>query len=281
MSIPLPPATPPAEMTIFQLPTGSYQTRAAMAFRGGRFSDQRDFAATAVLVQHPRGDVLIDAGFGVDAAAHIGMLAAFRRSPHVIGTPVSAQLDAVGYDRSRLRGVILTHSHWDHVSGLDSLDVPIITTAAEQRYAAENRGDQVFERVAPGHEIVAYDFDGPDHLGFPASHDYYGDGSLVIVPAAGHTTGSVIVFVTVPAGTRYAFIGDLVWQLDGVTRGVQRPWLLRTMADSDSAQIQRDLDRIIALADRVQVVPAHDARGYVGIPLLDPRQAASTERMPA
>jgi glyoxylase-like metal-dependent hydrolase (beta-lactamase superfamily II) len=268
-------------MELFQLPTGSYRTRAALAFRGGRFSDQRDFAATAVLVRHPAGDVLIDAGFGAHAEEHIGMLASFRRSAHTLGTPVAAQLDAAGYDRGRLRGVILTHSHWDHVSGLADLDVPIITTAAEREYAAKNAGDRVFERVSANREFQEYSFDGPEYLGFAVSHDFYGDGSLVIVPAAGHTSGSVIVFVTVPAGTRYAFIGDLVWQLDGVTRGVDRPWLLRTMADSDAAQIRRDLARIVGLADRVQVVPAHDARGYDGIPPLVPQAPRSDAGVPA
>jgi len=38
---------------------------------------------------------------------------------------VSGQLDAAGYDRSRPLGVLVTHSHWDHVSGLDELAVPI------------------------------------------------------------------------------------------------------------------------------------------------------------
>lgn len=268
MTVALPRVSPPSGTVVFQLPTGSYSSRAAFAFRGGKFSDRRDFAATAVLVRHPRGDVLVDAGFGADAEEHIRMLPSFRRSAHRIGTSAAEQLDAAGYDRSRLLGVVLTHSHWDHVSGLDRLDVPIIANAAEERYAAHNAGDKVYQHVRAGHEIREYSFDGPAYLGFPASHDLHGDGTVVIVPAAGHTTGSVIVFVTTSAGIRYAFVGDLVWQLDGIELGVDRPLLLRMLADSDPAQIRRDLQRIIALADQVQVVPAHDARGYAGIPLL-------------
>jgi len=276
MTVTLPPVSPPPGTAVFQLPTGSYSTRAALAFRGGRFSERRDLAATAVLVRHPKGDVLIDAGFGADAEAHIRMLPPFRRSAHHIATPAVAQLDAAGYDRSRLLGVLLTHSHWDHVSGLDRLDVPIITNVDEERYAARNKGDKIYQHVRTGHEIREYAFDGPAYLGFPASHDLHGDGTVVIVPAAGHTTGSVIIFVSTSDGRRYAFIGDLVWQLDGIELGVDRPWLLRMLADSDPTQIRRDIQRMIALADQVQIVPAHDARGFAGIPLLSPENLAET-----
>ncbi|MFG6475609.1 MBL fold metallo-hydrolase [Microbacterium sp. P06] len=264
----LPDARPPAEMKIFQIPTGTYLTRAAFAVTGGAFTEQRQFASTAILVRHPQGDLLIDAGFGDDADAHIKTLPAFRRAPHDLAETVSTQLDAIGYDRKRLLGVLLTHSHWDHVSGLDSLDVPIWMTKEEREYAANSTSDSVFGAVSRDHEIREYTLDGPAYLGFPSSMDFYGDGSVVVVPAAGHTTGSVIVFVTVPSGQRYAFIGDLTWQLDGITGRLEKPLMMRMLADSDTTQVRNDMERIIALQDRLQVVPAHDARGYEGIPLL-------------
>ncbi|MFI2364704.1 MBL fold metallo-hydrolase [Promicromonospora sp. NPDC019610] len=263
-----PPAETPARVEVFQLPTGTYETPAALAFQGGRFRDRRQFAATAVLVRHPKGDVLIDAGFGAHAEEHIRSLPAFRRSPHHLGATVSQQLDAAGHDRGRLLGVILTHSHWDHVSGLDSLDVPVLVTAEELRYAADSRGDRVFGRVVPGHDLRVYALDGPPHLGFPASHDLHGDGSVVIVPTPGHTTGSVAVLVTAGPGQRFAFVGDLAWQLDGIERGAQRPLVMRLLADSDPARVRRDLARVAALPPDVRIVPAHDARAYAGIPLL-------------
>ena len=264
----LPQATPPADMAIYQLPTGTYMTRAAFAVRGGAFGDQRHFAATSVLIRHPQGDLLIDAGFGAAATEHIDMLPSFRRSPHELGNTVSEQLDAAGYDRTLLRGVLLTHSHWDHVSGLDSLATPIWMTADERRYASASKDDGVFTAVTKDHEIREYGFDGPAYLGFASSHDFYGDGSVVIVPAAGHTTGSVIVFVTLPSGERFAFIGDLTWQRDGISRRLERPLMLRMLADSDAAQIRRDLLRVIALDGRMQIVPSHDVASYTGIPLL-------------
>jgi N-acyl homoserine lactone hydrolase len=266
----LPTATPPADLHIFQLPTGTYLTRAAFAVTGGAFAEQRLFASTAILIQHPQGDLLIDAGFGADAAAHIESLPSFRRAPHDLAETASAQLDAAGYDRRKLLGVLLTHSHWDHVSGLDSLDVPIWMTAEERTYAADSRSDSVFATVARDHEIREYGIEGPAYLGFPRSFDVYGDGSVVVVPAAGHTTGSIIVFVAVPSGHRYAFIGDLTWQLDGITGRLEKPLMMRMLADGDTKQVRRDMERIIALQDRLQVVPAHDARGYAGIPLLVP-----------
>jgi hypothetical protein len=79
--------------------------------------------------------------------------------------------------------------------------------------------------------------------------------------------------VTVPSGKRYAFIGDLTWQLDGIRRRVERPLLLRKLADTDPEQVRQGLLRMIALDGLMQIVPAHDRNAYDGIPHLPARLA--------
>ncbi|WP_416978905.1 hypothetical protein [Streptomyces sp. T028] len=126
---------------------------------------------------------------------------------------------------------------------------------AERRYAANAPGSRVFRHVSAGHEIRSYDFDSGPY-----------DGSVVITLAPGHTAGSVIVFVTLPSGTRYAFVGDLTWQLDGIRNRVERPWLMRRFADHDPTSVRQHLLRTVALENLIQIVPAHDLDAYGGIP---------------
>src|SRR6266404_7380738 len=143
--------------------------------------------------------------------------------------------------------------------------------SGERQHAAEDPGGKVFRIVSAGHEIHEYEFNGPPYLGFPSSLDVHGDGSVVIALAGGHTTGSVVVFVTVPSGKRYAFIGDLTWQLDGIRRRVERPSFVRKLADSDPEEVRQGLLRVIALTDLMQIVPSHDCDAYDGIPHLPVR----------
>jgi glyoxylase-like metal-dependent hydrolase (beta-lactamase superfamily II) len=254
-------------MDIHQLPTGTYTTRAAFAIRGGSIFDKRRFAATAVLVRHPRGDFLIDAGFGRGVASHVQSLPRLSRAPYDTTVTAREQLTGRGYDVSNLRGVLVTHCHWDHVSGIDDLDVPIWINALELDYAGANGDGGVFRAVSSGRRIHEYSMAGTAYLGFSSSLDVYGDGSIVIALAGGHTEGSVVVFVTVPSGCRYAFIGDLTWQLDGVRRGLERPALMRMVADSDPQQTKRGLATVMALAGSMDIIPAHDRDAYDGIPL--------------
>jgi glyoxylase-like metal-dependent hydrolase (beta-lactamase superfamily II) len=128
--------------------------------------------------------------------------------------------------------------------------------------------------VSAGHEIYRYDVNGPAYLGFAASFDVYGDDCVVIVPVGGHTDGSVIVFASLPDSKRYAFVGDLTWQLDGIRQRVERPPLMRKLADVDPGQVRENLLCVISIADLMQVVPAHDVAASDGIPRPTPVPAS-------
>jgi N-acyl homoserine lactone hydrolase len=270
----LPAASPPSGMAIFQLPTGHTERNAAFGYRGGSFGEKRDFAMTAVLVMHPSGDLLIDTGFGSGVDTQVKDLPWLmqRMAAYVPAKPAAAQLDAAGYDRKRLRGIVLTHAHWDHVSGAaDFSDTPILVNAEEKAFIRDGGFSSVVARNMKDAKYEEYAFDGGPYLGFPSSRDIHGDGSVVVVPAPGHTPGSTIVFVALPEGVRYAFVGDLVWQLEGISLREERPWLMRRLADSDEVLVRGQLLHMAAIAAKfpaLRIVPAHDARAFEPIPLL-------------
>jgi len=269
---PTPSATPPAGMRVVHLPTGLIPRNAAIAYRGGAFSDKRDFTMSALLVKHPRGDVLIDTGFGRNIDAQFASMPWFFRvgSKLVKDRSAADQLAAVGYDAKNLRAILLTHAHWDHVSGVPDLpEVPVWITAEERRFIAEGGTITDIARSIPIARYVDYAFEGGPYLGFPRSHDVHGDGSIVVVPAPGHTPGSVIVFVHLPTGQRLALVGDLAWQREGILEREERPWLTRTAVDHDPAGVRDNLLRMNALAARypdLLVLPAHDPRPFAQLP---------------
>jgi N-acyl homoserine lactone hydrolase len=117
--------------------------------------------------------------------------------------------------------------------------------------------------------VREWTWDGAPYLGYPRSHDWYGDGSLVLVPAPGHTPGSVIAFVTLPSGARYAFVGDLVWQREGLDLPAERPWISRVLVDEDAAEVRGGISlmaEVHARFPQIVIVPAHDSRASNELP---------------
>ena len=85
------------------------------------------------------------------------------------------------------------------------------------------------------------------------------------MPAPGHTPGSIIIFVALPRNVRYALVGDLVWQREGLTQCVERPKLIRLVGDTDPDGIRQNLLKMASVMRRIPemiVVPSYDQRAY-------------------
>lgn len=264
-----PPPWPDGDVSVAVLHTGTMEARAAFSFRGGAFGDKRDFVMPALLVRHPDGTLLIDAGLGENALDHLAgepwlMRALSRAHP---STPAAAQLDGQAID-----AIVLTHAHWDHVSGVEDFPgVPVLTPSDEiafiqSGHEAGRLARQIFDTQDT--PLIRIEFtDGP-FMGFDTSRDYFGDGSVVMVPAPGHTPGSLWVFISTSTKDRYVLVGDTVWQHEGFEIPAEKPWIARRRVDFD-ADATRDQIRSlhhVAKNGTWHVLPAHDAKAWGAVP---------------
>ncbi|HUP93227.1 MAG TPA: MBL fold metallo-hydrolase [Solimonas sp.] len=266
-----PDAHPPEGMKIAAVEAGKMFSQAMFAYRGGRFGEERIFGMGGILVQHPQGTVLFDTGFGRDVDAQ------FKTTPKLMQLTSKYQKEPTAAEQLRAAGIVpsaiyLTHAHWDHVSGVgDFPGVPVRVPADELAFIKS--GDPAAGLAASfgAGRYEAYDFTGPAYLGFPSSLDLFGDGSVVLVPAPGHTPGSIVAFIATPDAKRYALVGDMVWQTEGIDIPAERPWMSRKLVDQDPGRVRANIAHMHQLQEAVPgliIVPAHDRRVWDALPKL-------------
>lgn len=272
--IPITLASPPQVqgVSLSAIYAGRMQSSAAFSYRGGGFSDTRIFGMGAILVSHPAGNLLFDTGFGRDVDQHFLLQPRLMQltSSYTAERTVATQLAEAGVPLVEISRIVLTHAHWDHVSGIADLPgVSIMTSQAEAVYMQAGGPGAELAHSFGFLPVTPFNFRESPYLGFDKSFDVFGDGSVVIVPAPGHTPGAIICFVHTQDGAHYALIGDLVWQKEGIELPAERPWLVRRMVDHDAAAVRAQivhLHRLQKMMPDLVIVPAHDRRVWDQLP---------------
>jgi N-acyl homoserine lactone hydrolase len=221
----------------------------------------------AFLVEHPgAGCILIDTGFHSSVA--VEPHGAFGRFGGIIfkdlrmdpNQAVAAQLRERGIRPSDVSGVVMTHLHSDHASGIS--DFPDSTfVVSDKEWAAASSGGQLqgyFPRQFDhAFDWRTLDFDGPDADSFATfgrSFDLLGDGSVRLVFTPGHTAGHLSVILRLKE--REALIaGDAIYAMRTL-RESHLPFLM-----ADEHLFRRSL-REIQLYEKetpdALIIPGHD-----------------------
>lgn len=271
-----PAARPPEGLAFSVIHTSSTQaTPEALVVAGGRWGAQRRPLHAAVLVRHPQGSFLLDTGLGRQVAEQFAVNSAFHRRFFAYDAvlPAVDQLAAHGIPAQEIGRIIPTHMHWDHVSGLKDFPQAQVWVQAKELEQARRGQPPAFIASQFDGDVRwrLFEFTGGAYMGYPASLDLYGDGSVVLVPLGGHTAGQIGMFLALPSGKRLFFIGDTTWAIEGITRPAERPWVVRRVSkvDADEARNREvivHVHRLMQAFPELVVVPAHDETVAAGLP---------------
>ena len=259
------PAQLPA-MTLAIIKAGKMPARQGFAYRGGSWGEAYENGMAAILVRHPQASFLIDAGFGANVDQHWLTVPWLMRqvSSYVKETPAAAQLQQHGIAPDQITFAIITHSHWDHISGLEDFPhLEVRMSAAELQFIHDRKMPGLIDQMIGKLNVRTFAFSDGPYENFERSLDLFNDGGVVLVPLPGHTDGSTGVFVNLRSGKRFLFTGDLTWALEGLQLPAERPWIARKLVDTDAAEVRRAIIKVHQLMQKypdLVVVPAHDRR---------------------
>ena len=211
------------------------------------------------LIQHPKGDVLFDSGMHVDTrtdpVGRLGWLSKLFKVEIGAGEHVAERLAALDVDVARIRYLVASHLHFDHVGG--NAQVPNATLVV-QRPEWEAGFDDAISR-ANGYDRRDYDL-GHEVLALDGEHDLFGDGSVVCFPTYGHTPGHQSLRVRLASG-------DVVLTGDAC-------YLKRTLDEMRLPTVVYDRTAMLASLDRLRrmrsagarIVYGHDPEFWATVP---------------
>lgn len=267
-------------MTVFFRTTGTVGGPEFFVRRGARGLRKVRMPVTVAVIERPEGLVLIDAGWSRRTCAwpdeELGTVG--RRALGVEVKPedaIASQIISLGYAPGDVRDVILTHLHRDHAGGV--VDLPSATVhLAEREWVAAKTAKAAAVGAWRDYDLGAltakvlrpYELDGPAVLGFGASRDIFGDGTVLMLDARGHTRGSVAVAVKLDDGWMI-HAGDAAMFVEDYQRAESLPPSLYMRAMSWDVAHQRATwhhFREAEAAYDARVVPSHDPERYETLP---------------
>lgn len=263
------PVGPLPDVEVSFLRCGSTTAPACFAVRGVFSLAPRLLAHSAVLVRHPRGTFLYDTGLCADIHHFLKDQPLWFRKvlgSYVMEMPVGRHLQQKGLKPQDLDFALLSHLHWDHVSGIPDLSgVPlrihrIEYEAGQHRLLTQNQG--LAKRLLCDNPIELYDLDGPEYAGFQASYDLFGDGSIILVPLPGHTAGQVGMFIHRANGAHLFLIGDAAWIAENYLKPAPMHPILWSLVSSDQSIALQTLIKLHRFAHQhpeIPMIAMHDA----------------------
>jgi glyoxylase-like metal-dependent hydrolase (beta-lactamase superfamily II) len=256
------PAQPAApSIKLYALDCGRVRVADADEFAdNGAFKGKTvDMVDPCYLIRHPKGDLLWDTG--VPQAIHDQPNGIVDGNYHVtVPRTLTDQLAELKLTPADIDYLSLSHSHFDHIGNAALFDKATWIVDADERvyiFRPEARKNvQDFAAKAPLERFRTEEITGE------ADRDVFGDGSVTIVQAPGHTPGHAVLLVRLAKAGPVLLAGDM-WHL-----AESRAQRTVPSFNTDRARTLASMDKVEALAKATgaRVVRQHVAEDFAALP---------------
>ncbi len=231
------PASTPA-IKLYALDCGSFDMKTAGMFSPNHEYDGKPahLSDPCFLIRHPKGDLMWDAGIAPALATPPGSTIAIQTHRDKTIPEQLAQLSLTPAD---IEYFSLSHSHYDHVgeANLFAAKSTWVVDAAERDWML--RPDA--RKAAAFANYSQLETAKTQAIDTDATLDLFGDGTVVLYPAHGHTPGHRVLLVRLPKSGPILIAGDM-WHLAEAQK-------LRTIpgGNTDKVETLRSMDKVEAL----------------------------------
>lgn len=180
------------------------------------------------LIDHPKGLVVFDTGNNVAVTKdcktywQAGMCDFLKPSQKREDT-IDMQLQKAGFSADKVKAVITSHAHLDHVGNIKMFPKAIHVFQKKELY--QGWFPESFQGRSGGAFVIG-DLEGTREFNFlelEGDYDLFGDGSVMVLFTPGHTLGHQSVKVKLASGKSMIMSQDAIWMqenLDGYPAGL-------------------------------------------------------------
>src|ERR1700730_17865967 len=151
-----------------------------------------DMSVACFLVAHPKGTLMWDVGALPDSVFKSEGGAVTEGRATVV-KPLKAQLAEVGYDSADITYLAMSHYHWDHTANANDFARSTWIVEKADRDVMFSDPLPTATNIIPGHYSALRNSKTVILTG--ADYDVFGDGTVIIKFAPGHTPGHQVLFL--------------------------------------------------------------------------------------
>ena len=157
------------------------------------------------LIVHPKGTLMWDVGAVPDAALKPGEKSALEGYATITET-LESQMEKAGYEPEDIQYLAFSHYHYDHIANANQF-------AKATWLARKVERDAMFAPVLPDKKMNLANYSALKNsktVIIPSDdYDVFGDGTVVMKLAPGHTPGHQVLFVKLKKTGPIVLSGDL------------------------------------------------------------------------
>jgi N-acyl homoserine lactone hydrolase len=157
------------------------------------------------LIVHPKGTLMWDVGAVPDSALKPGQKSALEGYATITET-LKSQMEKIGYEPSDIQYLAFSHYHYDHVANANQFSSATWLVRKVER-------DAMFSSPLPDKKMNPANYsalkDSKTIIIPTPDYDVFGDGTVVIKLAPGHTPGHQVLFLKLKKTGPVLLSGDL------------------------------------------------------------------------